>query len=160
MNKLTKITTGLGLVAVTTVGAASFAFANGPNGNVAARPFGPDDGLADKIATTYNLDSTAVQQTIDQYHLEQVNGGTLTAEQQQLLTDKLAKVQARRTEIASIADATERHTQMLRLRDEIEQWESDNNLTLPGGPRGEAGPGGHHGAGRDMMDDDDAEASQ
>ncbi len=142
-----------------------------------------ETGLANKIATKFNLNPSEVQQVIDQDHQDRhaqmekryeaklqaaVSAGKLTNEQKDKLIAKHDEMEANRKadreKFQNMTEA-ERQAVMESRRTELEQWAKDNNIpveyVMPGpGGRGGHGPGMGMGMGHRMMDSDDAPATQ
>lgn len=116
----------------------------------------PMSGLVDKIATRFNLNKADVQKVFDDNRTEHdaqrtaeqktrldaaVTAGTITADQEKLITAKLAELKTARDNAKNMTD-DQRKAAMKSERDSLKAWATDNkipmNLLRPmGGP--------HHG---------------
>ncbi|MEI7818995.1 MAG: hypothetical protein WCI47_02655 [bacterium] len=146
-------------------------------GAVSAAQSTSGKSLADAIAARFNVNKTEVQQVIDQHRDEKKQGmeqnyekrlqgavddKKLTSEQRDKLLAKhkelFADMQSQRDALKDKTPA-ERKAAMQAKRDEVTQWEKDNNI--PAGylnGSGMSGPGMH---GRDhMMNNDKAPEGQ
>lgn len=122
-------------------------------------------GLADAIATKFNLKSDDVQKVITDYrdqHMQEreaemktrmterldqaVTDGKITEDQKTQILSKMDEVTSRMDEIRSMTDKTERRNAMKQLHDDMQTWAQENNIPTDlmgpaGGPRGMRGHG-------------------
>lgn len=113
---------------------------------------GANGGLAQAIASKFNLNKDDVQKVIDTQHedmkksrLDQlVKDGKITADQEAKIIAKQAEMKPKMEAARALTDSTARKTAMDAIRTEMQQWEKDNNI-----PQGVMGPGKHgpHGRG-------------
>ena len=126
----------------------------------------PMSSLVDKIASTFNLDKTKVQQVFDTQRATReadrekqqatelqamVDNGTITAAQKTAIEAKIAELKKSReadiTTKKNLTDA-ERKAKMDEKRTELESWAQEQGIDLTklkgilgGGPGGPGGPG-------------------
>ena len=120
------------LTGVILVGGVAFAQTNGQNG-----------GLAQAIASKFNLNKDDVQKVIDQQHQDMmkqhldklVAKGTITADQETKILAEQATIQPKIEAARALTDATARKQAMDAIRTEVQQFEKDNNI-----PAGVMGP--------------------
>lgn len=115
---------GLIATAVMTAGYATATLANYENGP-------NQSGLAIKIANTFNLDRSKVEEIITSYHNEQNTS----------IKNKMDELQPQLDAIRDLADVNARHEAMGQLQEDVQTWESENNVNLP--LRGGMGGKGH-----------------
>lgn len=124
------------LVGVLLVGGVAFAQTTGGN----------NGGLAQAIASKFNLNKDDVQKVIDTQHKDrmksrldqQVKDGKITAEQEAKIIAKQAEMKPKIDAARELTDPTARKSAMDAIRTEMQQWEKDNNI-----PMGVMGPGRH-----------------
>ncbi len=108
-------------------------------------------GLAQAIASKFNLNKDDVQKVIDQQHQDKlkqhldelVKEGKITSDQETKILAKLEEMKPKMETARQISDPAERKKALDALRTEMKQWEKDNNI-----PAGIIGPRGrmmHHG---------------
>ncbi len=111
-------------------------------------------GLAQAIASKFNLNKDDVQKVINQQHQEQlkqhldklVQDGKITNDQESKIIAKLEEMKPKMEAARQISDPTERKKALDALRSEMQQWEKDNGI-----PAGVVGPhGGMHHRGKMM----------
>ncbi len=120
--------------------------------------------LSDKLATTFNLDKSKVQETLDEYHDERqadrqakyeeylgqkVSDGTITEEQKQLIIKKQAELRTEREQNRDTAkelSSDERKKLRDEKRTEMQTWLEENDI--PAELLRPAGKGHHGGEGR------------
>lgn len=103
----------------------------------------PNGGLAQSIASKFNLNKDDVQKVIDQQHQDMmkqhldklVSNGKITQEQEDKIIVKLAEMKPRFDAAKANTDEATRKKAMDTLRAEMQQWEKDNNI-----PKGVMGP--------------------
>lgn len=119
--------------------------------------------IIENLASKFGLNQDEVEQVFEdtrtQLRSERldnlVSDGTITEDQKQLILDKEDEIKTKIDEINNQElTATERREAMDNLRDDIQQWEDDNNI--PEGALGIMGAMGMRGGGRGhgMMDRD------
>lgn len=161
MKSLTKsliVATIVGAVGTGTI--ATGAIASAESGTTASTD--PMSSLVDKIASTFNLDKTKVQEVFDEQRSEMettreaeretklqalVDNGTITAEQKTAIE---AKLEAMKTERESNKDDfrnmtdEERKTAMDKKKTELEAWAKEQGIDLAKLKGIFGGPGGGH----------------
>lgn len=151
---------------VGTVGAGTLATGAVVNAESGSSASGPMSGLVDKLASTFNLDKTKVQEVLDQQRSEMeknreakaterlqalVDKGTITSAQKTAIEAKLKEMKQDREqnkEEFKNMTAEERKSAMDEKRTELESWADEQGIDLNelkgilrgGGPRGEGGP--------------------
>lgn len=125
-------------------------------GGVAFAQTGPNQGggLAQAIASKFNLNKDDVQKVIDTQHEDMmkqhldklVKDGKITQEQEDKIIAKLAEMKPKFESARALTDDAARKKAMDSLKTEMQQWEKDNNI-----PKGVIGP--HGGRGHKMMGD-------
>lgn len=161
MKSLTKTLVVAGVVG--TVGAGALAGGAVANAESGTNSGDPVSSLVDKIASTFNLDKSKVQQVFDQQRSDMeakhekelqsrlqalVDKGTITTAQKSAIEAKITELKnerkADRDTIKSMSDA-EREAAMEKRRTDMETWAKEQGLDLsklrgilggPGGPRG------------------------
>lgn len=134
--KKTLIATSLataGMAGILLVGGVAFAQTT-PNQN---------GGLAQAIATKFNLNKDDVQKVIDTQHqdimkarLDQlVKNGKITQELEDKIIAKLAEMKPKFDAAQANTDPATRKKALEALKTEMQQWEKDNNI-----PKGVMGP--------------------
>lgn len=117
--------------------------------------------IIENLASKFGLNKDEVQQVFEDTRTQErsdrldnlVSDGTITEDQKQLVLDKEDEIKTKIDEINNQElTATEKHDAMDALRDEIQQWEDDNNI--PERVLGPMGGMGMRGGGRGMMDRD------
>lgn len=106
-------------------------------------------GLAQAIASKFNLNKDDVQKVIDQQHQDRlkqhldklVQDGKITSDQEAKIIAKLEEMKPKMEAARQISDQAERKKALDALRNEMQQWEEDNGI--PAGVMGPAG-GKHH----------------
>jgi hypothetical protein len=96
----------------------------------------PNGGLAQSIASKFNLNKDDVQKVIDQQHQDMtkqhldklVTNGKITQEQEDKIIAKLAEMKPKFDAAKSNSDETARKQAMDDLRAEMQQWEKDNKI--------------------------------
>lgn len=164
MNTLNKT-----LIVVSVIGAAGISALVGDavvNAESGASSDGPMSGLVDKIASTFNLDKSKVQDVFDDQRAEMesqreqkiserldalVSDGTITESQKSAIKTKHAELkkerEANKGEFKELSDE-ERKTKMDEKRTELESWAEEQGIDLTkikgvfGGPGGRGGLGG------------------
>ena len=165
MNTLSKsliVATIVGTVGAGTL--ATDAIANAESGTSTSTS--PVSSLVDKLASTFNLDKTNVQEVFDSQRTEMetaraqrvsdrldalVTAGTITSAQKSAIETKLAELkkerEANKDDMKDMSDE-ERKSKMDEKRTEMESWAKEQGLDLSklkgvfGGPGGRGGPGG------------------
>lgn len=161
MKSLTKsliVATIVGAVGTGTV--ATGAIANAESGTTTGTD--PMSSLVDKIASTFNLDKTKVQEVFDEQRSEMetkreaevetklqtlVNNGTITAEQKTAIKAKMAEMKAEReSNKDDFKDMTEeeRKAAMDKKKTELETWAKEQGIDLTKLTGIFRGPGGGH----------------
>ena len=165
MNTLSKsliVATIVGTVGMGTL--ATGAIANAESGTSTSTD--PVSSLVDKLASTFNLDRTKVQEVFDAQRTEMetkraqkvsdrldelVTAGTITSAQKSAIETKLAELkkerEANKDAVKDMSDE-ERKSKMDEKRSEMERWAKEQGLDLSklkgvfGGPGGRGGPDG------------------
>ncbi|MCA9382392.1 hypothetical protein KC660_03230 [Candidatus Dojkabacteria bacterium] len=150
-----------GVAVLGTIATLSLALGGGllTSKTLAATTSGTYPTIIENLATKFNLNKDEVQQVFEDTKTQiqtdrldnLVSDGTITEEQKQLVLDKQEEIKTKVDEINNKElTATERREAMDNLRDEIQQWEDDNNI-----PEHVLGPwGGMRGGRHGMMDRD------
>jgi hypothetical protein len=109
----------------------------------------PNGGLAQAIASKFNLNKDDVQKVIDTQHQDMlkqhldklVSEGKITAEQETKIIAKLADEKPKVEAARALTDSAARKQAMDAIHTEMQQWEKDNNI--PAGVIGPMGGRGH-----------------
>ena len=139
------------LVGVATVGVLA-------SGGFAYAKTGGQDGMAEAIASKFNLKQSEVQQVMDDQHEKRhqqrltqlVTDGKLTQVQADKLKAKFEELKPKREAAHKETDATKCKAAHEAIRAELDQWAKDNGIDLSvlrpaGGLHHKAGP---HGSGQ------------
>ncbi len=115
---------------------------------------GQQGGLAQAIASKFNLNKDDVQKVIDQQHQDHMKQhldklvveGKITSDQEAKIITKLEEMKPKMETARQISDPAERKKSLDALRAEMQQWEKDNGI-----PAGVMGPQGRMHRGGKMM---------
>lgn len=148
----------VGIAGLTTFGIANAETSNNTETN-------PMSSLVDKIASTFNLDKSKVQEVFDaeraerdaereQKHAERlqslVDDGTISAAQKSAIEAKIKEMkterEANKDDLKNLT-GEERKTKMDEKRTALETWAKEQNLDLTKLKGVLGGPGGGHGGG-------------
>lgn len=122
-----------GLVGILLVGGVAFAQTSQ----------GGNNGLAQAIASKFNLNKDDVQKVIDQQHQDMmkqhldklVKAGKITQDQEDKIIAKLLEMKPKIEAARALPDPAARKKALEALQAEMQQWEKDNNI-----PKGVLGP--------------------
>lgn len=148
------VTTSVGAAALLGIGIAS------------ADDTNPATSLIDRITERFSLNRDDVQAVFDEFHEERqaehqqkmeehlqtaVDAGKITAEQRDLILQKMQEVQAQRESFKDL-EPEARQEAMKNLHEELKTWAEENNIPAPfglmgprhkgPGPDGQMGPRG------------------
>lgn len=148
----------IGMAGLATAGIANAETSNSSSDN-------PMSSLVDKIASTFNLDKSKVQEVFDAERTEHeaereqqrteklqalVDAGTITEAQKTAIETKLKEMKAEREtngdDLKDLSD-DERKTKMDEKRTALETWAKEQGLDLSELRGVLGGPGGHGGGG-------------